>query len=138
VLKPGGKLVIIDVDDDLFGVVDPHVPGLKRLLARYGDAQTARGGNRRIGRSLVRLLRSAGFADPQIECIAIHSNKSGLAECFPQLDPAPMQSLVSSGHLSAEEFAQFRSAHDKFVAAADPYALVLLFAACGVKSPIQS
>src|SRR5437016_6623900 len=53
-LKPGGKFVIIDIDDDLFGVVEPHVPGLRRLLARYGDAQSARGGNRRVSRSLLR------------------------------------------------------------------------------------
>jgi ubiquinone/menaquinone biosynthesis C-methylase UbiE len=134
ILRPGGKLVIIDIDDDLFGVVEPHVPGFRRLLARYGAAQSQRGGNRRVGRSLPRILREAGFKDLQIECVAIHSDESGLAECFPQLDPAPLRSLVTSGRLSQEEYAEYRGAHDDFIAAADPYALVLLFAACGVKS----
>ena len=134
VLKPGGKLVIIDVDDDLFGVVEPHVPGLRRLLARYGEVQAAGGGNRRVGRSLLRILRTAGFAEPQIEAIAIHSDESGLAECFPQLDPAPLRAMVAAGQLSQEEFAKFRLAHEEFIGANDPYALVLIFAAYGVKS----
>jgi ubiquinone/menaquinone biosynthesis C-methylase UbiE len=134
VLKPGGKLVIIDVDDDLFGVVEPHVPGLKRLLAHYGAAQSERGGNRRVGRSLPRLLRAAGFVDPVMEVIAIHSDESGLTEVFPQLDPAPLRLLVASGHLSRDEYEEFQSAREKFLADADPYALVLLLAACGVKS----
>ena len=34
VLKPGGKLVITDVDDALFGIVDPPIPGFDRLLLR--------------------------------------------------------------------------------------------------------
>jgi len=134
VLRPGGKLVIVDVDDELFGVVEPHVPGLKRLLARFGEAQAARGGNRRVGRSLLRILRGTGFTEPQIESIAIHSDESGLAECFPQLDPVPLRALVAAGKLSEEEFAEFRAAREAFVAANDPYALVLIFAACGVKS----
>jgi ubiquinone/menaquinone biosynthesis C-methylase UbiE len=36
-LKPGGKLVITDVDDELFGIVEPRVPGfgwLRDMVAR--------------------------------------------------------------------------------------------------------
>src|SRR5688572_30297478 len=51
-LKPGGRFVITDVDDELFGVVEPRVPELGWLLERYGKAQERRGGNRRIGRAL--------------------------------------------------------------------------------------
>lgn len=44
ILKPGGSLVVIDVDDGLFGVVEPRVPGLRRVLAAIGDKQAKRGG----------------------------------------------------------------------------------------------
>jgi ubiquinone/menaquinone biosynthesis C-methylase UbiE len=132
-LKPGGKLVITDVDDELFGIVEPSVPGLRRVLARYGEAQASRGGNRRVGRTLVRLLREAGFADPQIDSVAIHSDEAGLATCFPQLDPTPLRSLVAGGHLSQLEYTALRAAHRRFESAAEPFALVLLFMACGVK-----
>lgn len=133
-LKPGGKLVITDVDDSLFGIVEPRVPGLTRVLRRYGEAQARRGGNRHIGRSLVRLMRAAGFGDVEIESVAIHSDEAGLAATFPQLDPAPLTSLAASGYLSKHEHAVLRSAHEKFVASTDPFALVLLFMCCGVKS----
>lgn len=133
VLKPGGHFVVIDVDDGLFGVVEPRVPGLRRLLAAYGDTQAQRGGNRLIARTLPRLLRSAGYQQVELDGIAIHSDEAGLVECFPQLDPLPLQRLVATGQLSAEEFNELREAHQAFVASGDPYALILLFMACGVK-----
>lgn len=135
VLKPGGKLVIIDVDDGLFGIVEPRVPGLARVLARYGDMQAQRHGNRRIGRWLVRLLRTAGFTQVELESVAIHSDETGLAACFPQLDPGPLQSLVAAGHLSPQEYTALRAAHQQFISETEPFALVLLFMACGTKGP---
>lgn len=137
-LKNGGKLVIIDVDDDLFGVVNPEVPGLRRLMRRYGRAQADRGGNRRIGRALLRVLRSAGFTSCEIEAIAIHSDESGLEETFPQLDAAPLAALEAARAITPGEHEQFRRARDEFVSALDPYAMVLMFAACGVKSSALS
>ena len=137
ILKPGGRLVVIDVDDGLFGVVEPRVPGLRRLLASYGDAQAQRGGNRLVARMLPRLLRDTGYRQVELDGIAIHSDEAGLAECFPQLDPSPLQALVASGHLSAQQFTELRAAHQAFVASGEPAALILLFMACGVK-PVET
>jgi ubiquinone/menaquinone biosynthesis C-methylase UbiE len=133
ILKPGGRLVITDIDDELFGIVEPPVPGLDGLLRTYGEAQAQRGGNRQVGRWLVFLLREAGFVDVDIESIAIHSDQAGLAECFPQLDPAPLQSLAAAGYLSSDEYAALRAAQAEFLAAESPFALVLLLMACGTK-----
>jgi ubiquinone/menaquinone biosynthesis C-methylase UbiE len=130
VLKPGGKLVIIDVDDELFGLVTPRVPGLKRLLGRFGRAQSQRGGNRHIGRTVVRLLRDAGFAEVELESVAIHSDEAGLSAVFPQLDAMPLQSLLANGQLSQAEHDSLRNAREAFLAS-DPFAMVLLFMACG-------
>jgi ubiquinone/menaquinone biosynthesis C-methylase UbiE len=132
-LKPGGKFVVTDVDDDLFGVVDPPVRDLSKVLTRYGEAQKMRGGNRRIGRTLVRLLCAAGFVHPEIESIAIHSDDAGIEACFPQLDSMPLRSLVASGHLTRLEYSELQSARDGFYGALDPFALVLVFMACGIK-----
>jgi len=132
-LKPGGKLVITDVDDELFGIVEPRVPGFGRLLMRYGRSQTGCGGNRRVGRQLVRLLRSAGFVDPEIEAIATHSDHAGVAACLPQFDPIPLRSLIASGDLSRLEYWMLRLAHKRFQRNADRFALVLNFMACGAK-----
>jgi ubiquinone/menaquinone biosynthesis C-methylase UbiE len=132
-LVPGGKFVITDVDDELFGIVEPRVPGLRRVLARYGRAQAARGGNRRIGRMLVRLLRASGFADREIESVAIHSDEAGIEACFPQLDPVPLRSLLAEGHLSQLEHSALRAARKRFDGEQDAFALVLTFMVCGTK-----
>jgi len=132
-LKPGGKLVITDVDDELFGIVEPRVSGLDRLLARYGKAQARRGGNRLIGRRLIPLLRDAGFVDATLESVAIHSDEAALDACFPQLDALPLRSLLAGGQLPLVEYLALRSARRKFAAAKDPFVLVLLFMACGTK-----
>jgi len=133
VLKPGGKLVITDVDDELFGIVEPRVPGLKQLLTRYGRSQQACGGNRLVGRQLVRLLRSAGFDDPQIEAVATHSDQAGIAACLPQLDPLPLRSLIASGDLSRLHYRMLRLAHRDYLRQPGGFALILNFMACGAK-----
>jgi SAM-dependent methyltransferase len=138
ILKPGGKLVITDVDDELFGIVEPRVSGLDRLLARYGKAQARRGGNRLIGRRLIPMLRDAGFVDATLEGVAIHSDEAGLDACFPQLDALPLRSLLAGGQLPLVEYLALRTARRKFAAAKDPFVLVLLFMACGTKKSSAS
>jgi ubiquinone/menaquinone biosynthesis C-methylase UbiE len=134
-LKPGGKLVITDVDDALFGVVEPRMAGLSWVLMRYARSQTKCGGNRHVGRQLTRLLRGAGFVNPEIEAVATHSDQAGMAACLPQFDPTPLQSLVDSGDLSRLEYLVLRLVHKRYrrKVDSDPFALVLNFMACGAK-----
>jgi ubiquinone/menaquinone biosynthesis C-methylase UbiE len=137
-LKPGGKLVITDVDDELFGVVEPRIPGLRRLLRHYGRSQSSCGGNRNVGRELLQLLRAAGFVDTEIEALATHSDQAGIAACLPQFDPLPLRSLIKSGHLSRLEYRLLRLAHSRYERQADRFAMVLNFMACGVKPPSRT
>lgn len=134
ILKPGGVFAIIDIDDDLFGVVDPPIPALPRLLAKYAKLQAKRGGNRHVARALPRILRDAGFTGARLECIAIDSDEAGLEATLPQLDPAPLRALRAAGELSRLEYASLRAAHEEFLASEHPHAVVLLFMACGVVS----
>lgn len=133
VLKPGGKVIVTDVDDGLFGAASPPVPGLKRVLGRYGAAQTARGGDRRVARKLVPFLRGAGFTSATLEALAITSEEAGLAATLPQLDPEPLRALQHTGQITADEFAALRAEHEAFLRANDPFVVVLLFMACGTK-----
>jgi ubiquinone/menaquinone biosynthesis C-methylase UbiE len=132
ILKPGGRLVIIDIDDRLFGVVQPRLAGVTKVFARYRDAQRRRGGNRHVGATLVRVLRDTGFHTTQLEAVAIHSDEAGIGACFPQFDEMPLRSLVSAGQLSEADYTTLRAAHREFLRR-DPYALILLFMACGTK-----
>lgn len=133
VLKPGGKLIINDIDDELFGVFQPPLPGLALVIERFGQAQAARGGNRHIGRSLWPMLTAAGFQNIDIEVLAGHSGEIGIATYMQHLDPDRMVPLVTNGLLSAEELALFRASYEQFLAAPDAYTLWLGFMVCGEK-----
>jgi SAM-dependent methyltransferase len=132
-LKPRGKIVITDVDDGLFGIVEPSIPGLQRLLARYARSQRDCGGNRHIGRQLVRLLRTAGFVDIQIEAVATHSDQAGIAATLPTFEPISLRSLVDSGDLLRLEYPIYRWLHRRYLRQAGRFAIVLNFMACGAK-----
>ncbi|HET7528082.1 MAG TPA: methyltransferase domain-containing protein [Burkholderiaceae bacterium] len=132
-LKPGGKLVITDVDDELFGIVEPRVPGIKRLLARYAESQRNCGGDRFIGRRLAQVLRNAGFVDLEIEAVATHSDQAGIDATLPIFEPMSLRSLVESGDLSRLEYPLFRLLHKRYLRHDGRFALVLNFMVCGVK-----
>lgn len=61
VLKPGGYAYVVDVDDR-FAVSYPPSAAYERLAAAFCELQTARGGDRFVGRKLAHLLGSAGLS----------------------------------------------------------------------------
>ncbi len=133
VLKPGGKLVIYDVDDEIFGLAVPPVPEFPSVLAKMGQAQAAQGGNRRVGRSLWHILKSAGYSTLDLEVIATHSDNVGIEPFLPQIDPDRLLPLVSIGLMSAQELEQVRASRTKFLASPEPYMLILSLMASGEK-----
>ncbi|MBT5954826.1 methyltransferase domain-containing protein [bacterium] len=60
ILKPGGKLCILDVDDQL-QVFYPELPSFLLLQESAKNAQKMNGGNRHIGRELSHLMKDVGF-----------------------------------------------------------------------------
>lgn len=133
VLKPGGRLVIYDIDDEIFGLTEPPIPELPSIIVKYGQAQAAQGGNRRIGRSLWRILKAAGFSKLDSEVIAAHSDEFDIEPFLPQIDPDRLLPLVRIGLVSEQEFEQIRVSHMKFLASSEPYMLILSFMVCGEK-----
>jgi SAM-dependent methyltransferase len=133
VLKPGGTLVIVDSDDEIWGLTDPAIPEMGLILERYGQAQAARGGNRLVGRRLLRILEAAGFVDLDLEAVLFHSDALGLDAFDPQFDPDRLVSLVSVGLLSEADLAQIRASRQAFDEAERPFALMILLMACGRK-----
>ena len=59
VLKPGGMIALQEFDSASY-VCDPAHPSWDALLGAWNDSFHATGGNEFIGRSIGRLLRSAG------------------------------------------------------------------------------
>ncbi len=76
-LKPGGRLLIADVDDAVFNIL-PELPGLTPMMEIAAAAQSERGGDRRIGRKLPHYLKRAGFEDVTTDIEVISSDDIGL------------------------------------------------------------
>jgi len=122
-LKPGGKVVICDIDDALFGVFEPPIPEFLPVLKAFGKAQTARGGNRHIGRKLSGTLRQAGFRNIDLEAIGSHSANRELESFLQHLNPDRMMSLVDSQLLSTKELDSYRAALSNWATLPNAYTL---------------
>jgi SAM-dependent methyltransferase len=132
-LKPGGKLVICDIDDELFGLFQPPLPEFAPVLKAFGQAQAARGGNRHIGRSLWPILRRAGFGAIAVEVVASDSGERGMEPFLQHIHPDRLRFLVTSGLLSVEDFEAYRTALAAFTAAPEAYTLWMSLMVCGEK-----
>ncbi len=65
ILKPGGTVLIQDIDDGWVKLY-PEPPELRKLITIANQLQAKRGGDRTVGRKLVQYLSKAGFQ--QIKC----------------------------------------------------------------------
>ena len=134
VLKPGGKLVIYDIDDEIFGLIQPPFPEISVVLEKFGQAQSSQGGNRWVGRNLWRILKAADFFDLDLEVVASHSDEIGLEPFLPQIDPDRLLPLVRVGMMTEQELEKVRASRDKFLASPEPFILTLSLMVCGKKT----
>lgn len=136
VLKPGGKIVIIDLDGSIFGIFDPPIPELKPINEKFAQVQAAKGGNGFIGRRLWRILKAVGFQNLDSEAIVFHSDALGLEVFLTQFDPDQLLPLAKLGLLSDQEIKSFIVARKKFLASPNPFVLKIWLMACGKKTKL--
>lgn len=77
ILKPGGKVIIVDVDSELWGVAFPKSDLIKGLNNSLAKVQSSLNGNRDIGRSLLTFLKLLRFTNLNIETVINHSEILG-------------------------------------------------------------
>jgi hypothetical protein len=123
-LGPGGTLAAIEVDGELWGVAEPHMPELTAIHAKAWSAQTHRGGDRYIGRRLYRILVAAGFRDVTVRPYAYHSDELGLDAFAELMTPASLAPLVEDGTLSPLDYGRAVRGYERF--RASPEAFVML------------
>jgi ubiquinone/menaquinone biosynthesis C-methylase UbiE len=124
VLKPGGRLAVIEVDASLFGIVEPMDPRLGAIHAKAGRRQARAGGDMVIGRKLWRILRAAGFGDVQLDAFVYHSDELGVAAFQPQLDPDRLRPALEEGYITRQEFELIRAANERFMV--EPRAYIMM------------
>ncbi|KAB8135714.1 methyltransferase domain-containing protein [Gracilibacillus oryzae] len=132
VLKPGGKLVIIDIDDGIFGAIQPGMENLRTVIDKLIQMQKKAGGNREIGRSLPRLFQSAGFTDIDLEAVSVHSDLVGKEGFNEQFNPKRFEHFYKNGTLSEADFQTVKNAYDQ-LHNPDSYAMMIFLLACGTK-----
>ncbi|MFF2016658.1 class I SAM-dependent methyltransferase [Paenibacillus sp. NPDC058177] len=133
VLKPGGKLIIIDIDDGVFGAVQPELDVLPSILKKLSQLQASRGGNRNIGRSLPRILSDSGFIDVDMDAIIQHSDLHSIEGFKRQFDINRFADFYKHGIISSYEFEELNKSYDHFVNSPEAHAMMLFFMACGTK-----
>lgn len=132
-LRPGGRLAIIDIDEAIGGIVDPPIPGLQVLGAKVAQLQANRGGNRFVGRRLWSLLEQAGFENLSVEPILIHSEEIGIEPFLPQFDPDRYRRFVAVDGLTEDDLQRYRDDLARFFASPRAFIAHLLLMASGQK-----
>lgn len=90
-LKPGGKLFIIDVDNDLWGASYPKNKVIDRLNTSIGKVQNNLNGNRLIGRELIPMMKKLDFINFDLEAVINHSDVLGKSNFVNKIDPLLMK-----------------------------------------------
>ena len=132
-MKPGGRLVITDIDDKLFGVFEPPIPEFSPVLEAFAQSQSQRGGNRYIGRKLSGLLKNTGFCNIDLEAIGSHSANREMDSFLQHLNPDRMQPLVDSKLLSQKDLDAFRAVLTEWASIPDAYTLWISLMICAEK-----
>lgn len=130
VLKPGGKLVVIDNDSGMYGV---FVPSLQQIIAKRAQFQQHRGGDINVGRRLWRILRDVGFQQLDLESIVFHSDHLGIDAFRQHFHQDRLTPLVQLGLVSEQELRQVHSEIEQFFASPESLIIQTLLMMCGTK-----
>ncbi|MEU0485032.1 methyltransferase domain-containing protein [Streptosporangium sp. NPDC006013] len=131
ILRPGGRILVTEVDASCWGLADPVYPELVGVHAKMAATQQAAGGDRTIGRRLTRLLRDAGFTEVALRPFATTNDTRPTDDFAPHLGPGRLQPLVTAGVLSLREFALAADRWNRFRADPNAWVMLLGFTAAG-------
>jgi SAM-dependent methyltransferase len=131
VLRPGGRVFVIEVDGGLWGLAEPADPSLASIYTRAAAAQRNAGGDRLIGRKLSALLRAAGFCGVTVRPFAVTSDDRPIEDFAPHLGPGRLTPLVEDGTLSLADLARAAAGWARFRADPDAWVMVLGLIATG-------
>jgi SAM-dependent methyltransferase len=100
VLRPGGRLVVVDSDDGAL-VMHPMPEEIGRALRAKQQTARRQGGDPEIGRRLVELIAAGGFSDIRVRTQVMDTGAVGPA-VFAQVVLAPLLLAIDPDLLSPE------------------------------------
>jgi hypothetical protein len=133
ILKPGGRVVVVDVDQSIGGIVDPLANGLASISRHVQRVQAQQGGDREIGRKLPALLRQAGFEQLSVEGVVLHSEEIGVNPFLHQIAPERFLPFVIMGGLPREDWEAYRAEFNAFMRSPRGPIMQAFVAVTGVK-----
>lgn len=123
VLRPGGRLVVIDFDGQLWGLSEPYNDANSGIHSRVFESQGERGGDRFIGRRLTRILAEAGCERVGLFPFASSSDEVGVEAFMALTKPDNLLPHLEAGLISVQEYARVVSDHERLLE--DPDALMI-------------
>ena len=133
ILKPGGMLAIIDVDDEFGFLTEPALVELKPMGNELSRAQARGGGNRNIGRWLYRLMKGAGYDRLDLSAVLVHSDEAGLSGFRHQLDFDRYTPLMHQGKVTPSQIENARLALERFMARDDAMVMASYIVCAGCR-----
>lgn len=131
VLRPGGQVVVTDVDQATWGMAEPAYPELAAVQARVAAAQYRAGGDRTVARQLTRFLRRARYQEVGMRSFVTTNDTRPTEDFAAHLGPGRLAPLVASGDLSVSDIALVTDRWNRFRRDPDAWVMLLGFSAVG-------
>lgn len=130
VLRPGGTVNIVDVDDGILGLW-PEPPGYAEFTRMVAEAQRRRGGDRLVGRKLGYLLKTAGFSDVRLDVAVITTDRIPMRSFLDITTGFKRELVPPSQRPAAEETLERIYAH---ALAGEAFGIVGVYSAAAVRA----
>lgn len=109
VVRPGGHICLIDIDDQLVLTYPEHVGGFSRLQDAFIKLQHRKGGDRYVGRKLATYLQEGGFQvlatviQPESQYAQIQTDDLGFQFMIDRFQQV-REEILAHNLLTADEF----------------------------------
>jgi SAM-dependent methyltransferase len=133
ILKPEGKIVVIDNDFDFHLRTWPPVHELDDYYSAYCAAREKDGGHPRIGRQLPMLLKQAGFTAPSLEILCAHNQVVGDQPFLKSEGQGIPDQLAKTGFLDGKYVYKLKKQWAAMLRVPDHAIIRQLFYASGIK-----
>lgn len=130
VLKPGGKVIITDIDNGMWGISEPEIKNLSGAMNKMSNMQKAGGGDRNIGRKLLKILKTSGFVDLDFEAVVKHSDMEGMDLLKPKVD---LNEIMKNNNFSKEQLSRITSMYNNISNSKESVIILLMLMASGTK-----